>query len=137
MFCNIISKKEVPYMSRATRKENESSNNNFAKQLSGDITAEKLDSTPTASASATDKPPFAPKINIKNINNKVATVNQSFVIRQELKDILDELVFLPNSNKRRPGTKGLLSDLANDGVARELYRRNIIDKEQMNFLLRK
>ncbi|MDA0411380.1 hypothetical protein PBR71_11855 [Levilactobacillus brevis] len=126
-------------MSRATRKENESSNNNFAKQLSGDITAENLDSTstPTASASATDKTPFAPKINIKNINNKVATVNQSFVIRQELKDILDELVFLPNSNKRRPGTKGLLSDLANDGVARELYRRNIIDKEQMNFLLRK
>ena len=69
------------------------------------------------------------------VGDRVASVNQTFVIRPELKELLDELVFLPGSRKRRPGTKGLLSDISNDGMARELYRRELITKNQMNSII--
>lgn len=118
-------------MSRASRKAEATTSNNFTPQLKGKVPEENLAPLTTESTKTTQLD------NIKGNTNRTATANQTFVIRPELKELLDDLVYLPNSHKRRPGTKGILSDIANDGMARELYRKNLITKDQMNAVLRK
>lgn len=122
-------------------------NNNFTTQLQSGIEKESLspltgkqpdsvkDGTGDNSSEVGSHVNLS-KLNEEKIRNRTANVNQTFVIREDLKAIIDELVYLPGSRKRRPGTKGLLSDIANDGMARELYRRELISKEQMNKILR-
>lgn len=118
------------------QKKEKKSKDNFSGQLEGGIKKEQLTNPNDDGNEPEEKHIDFDNLEFKAMRTGEATVNQTFVIRPELKELLDELVFLPNSRKRRPGLKGLLSVIANDGIARELYRRKLISKPQMNELLR-